>query len=215
MSGVDAEPLGDGLSLSSRPRSRTGQVERITSETSVNVRVDLDGRGEVRCATGVGFFDHMLDQLGRHSGFDLEVEARGDLHVDSHHTVEDVGLALGAALAQALGDKAGLRRYGDTHVPMEEALVRVALDLSGRPYLDFHVPVAATQIGNYDTDLTEEFFMAFTRTGGITMHVRLISGKNPHHIVEAAFKAVARALAEATALDPRRLGKIPSTKGIL
>ncbi|MGH2708460.1 MAG: imidazoleglycerol-phosphate dehydratase HisB [Actinomycetota bacterium] len=212
---MDPEPLSDGLSLSSRPRSRTGQVERITSETSVNVSVDLDGRGEVRCATGVGFFDHMLDQLGRHSGFDLEVEARGDLHVDSHHTVEDVGLALGAALSQALGDKRGLRRYGDTHVPMEEALVRVALDLSGRPYLDFHVPVTATQIGNYDTDLTAEFFTALTRTGGITMHVRLISGKNPHHIVEAVFKAVARALAEATAPDPRRFGEIPSTKGVL
>jgi imidazoleglycerol-phosphate dehydratase len=215
VSGVDAGLLGDGPGLPGRPRSRTGQVERITSETSVNVALDLDGRGEVRCATGVGFFDHMLDQLGRHSGFDLEVEARGDLHVDSHHTVEDVGLALGAALAQALGDKRGLRRYGDAHVPMEEALVRVALDLSGRPYLSFHVPVAATRIGNYDTDLTEEFLTALARTGGITMHVRLLSGKNPHHIVEAVFKGLARALAQATALDPRRLGEIPSTKGVL
>lgn len=195
--------------------SRTAEVERATTETSVVVRLNLDGSGSAKVSTGVGFFDHMLEQLGRHSGFDLEVEARGDLHVDSHHTVEDVGIALGAALGQALGEKKGIRRYGSSLVPMEEALVEVALDLSGRPLLRFRVDVPAEQIGNYDPDLTEEFFTALCRSGGITMHVELRDGKNSHHIVEAVFKAVARALAEATEIDPRRAGEVPSTKGVL
>jgi imidazoleglycerol-phosphate dehydratase len=166
-------------------------------------------------STGVGFFDHMLEQLGRHSGADLLVDASGDLQVDAHHTVEDVGITLGSALAEALGDKRGIRRYGWSAVPMEEALVLVALDLSGRPFLAFDAPVSAEQIGNYDPDLTEEFFVALTRSAGITLHVRLLSGRSPHHIVEGVFKGVAKALAIAVELDPRAAGAIPSTKGML
>jgi imidazoleglycerol-phosphate dehydratase len=193
---------------------RVGEQERKTSETYVRVRVDLDGQGETKVTTGVAFFDHMLDQLGRHSGFDLEVEARGDLEIDSHHTVEDVGIVLGAALTEALSDKKGIRRYGWSIVPMEEALVQVALDLSGRPFLSYEAPVVAEAIGNYDPDLTEEFFVALTRSAGITLHVKLLAGKNSHHIVEAVFKGVAKALAAATEIDPRS-GGVPSTKGVL
>ncbi|GAC1364259.1 MAG: imidazoleglycerol-phosphate dehydratase HisB [Actinomycetota bacterium] len=195
--------------------TRTGQVERTTKETAISIRVNLDGSGACAIATGVGFFDHMLEQLGRHSGIDLAIDAQGDLHVDAHHTVEDVGIALGTALSQAWGDKAGIRRYGWAAVPMEEALVLVALDLSGRPLLAFDAPVPTEQIGNYDPDLTEEFFMALTRSGGITLHVRLLAGRNPHHIVEGVFKAVAKALAIAVEIDPRAGGAIPSTKGVL
>jgi len=198
-----------------RPDARTGEVDRTTKETAIRVRVDLDGTGLAKVATGVGFFDHMLEQLGRHSLIDLTVDAEGDLHVDSHHTVEDVGIALGTALTQALGDKRGIRRYGWAAVPMEEALVLVALDLSGRPFLAFDAPVPTEQIGNYDPDLTEEFFMALTRSGGITLHVRLLSGRNSHHIVEGVFKAVARALRIAVEVDPRGGHEVPSTKGIL
>ena len=198
-----------------RPAARTGEVDRTTKETAIRVRVDLDGTGVAKVATGVGFFDHMLEQLGRHSLIDLTVDAEGDLHVDSHHTVEDVGIALGTALTQALGDKRGIRRYGWAAVPMEEALVLVALDLSGRPFLAFDAPVPAERIGTYDPDLTEEFFMALTRSGGITLHVRLLSGRNSHHIVEGVFKAVARALRIAVEVDPRAAGDVPSTKGIL
>jgi imidazoleglycerol-phosphate dehydratase len=195
--------------------TRSARVERATSETSIRVGLDLDGRGSTKINTGVGFFDHMLEQLGRHSGFDLEVEAVGDLEVDSHHTVEDVGIALGQALKEALADKSGIRRYGAGLVPMEEALVQVALDISGRPHLSFDVEIPAETIGNYDPDLTEEFFTALAREGGLTMHVRLISGRNSHHIVEAVFKALARALDDATRTDPRRQGEVPSTKGVL
>ena len=198
-----------------RPAARAGEVDRTTRETAIRVRVDLDGTGVAKVATGVGFFDHMLEQLGRHSLIDLTVDAEGDLHVDSHHTVEDVGIALGTALTRALGDKRGIRRYGWAAVPMEEALVLVALDLSGRPFLAFDAPVPAEQIGNYDPDLTEEFFMALTRSGGITLHVRLLSGRNSHHIVEGVFKAVARALRIAVEVDPRGGDEVPSTKGIL
>ena len=198
-----------------RPDARTGEVDRTTKETAIRVRVDLDGTGVAKVATGVGFFDHMLEQLGRHSLIDLTVDAEGDLHVDSHHTVEDVGIALGTALTQALGDKRGIRRYGWAAVPMEEALVLVALDLSGRPFLGFDAPVPSEQIGTYDPDLTEEFFMALTRSGGITLHVRLLSGRNSHHIVEGVFKAVAKALRIAVEVDPRAAGEVPSTKGIL
>ena len=194
---------------------RTGEVERTTKETAIRVSVDLDGTGVAKVATGVGFFDHMLEQLGRHSLIDLTIDAEGDLHVDSHHTVEDVGIALGTALTRALGDKRGIRRYGWAAVPMEEALVLVALDLSGRPFLAFDAPVPAERIGTYDPDLTEEFFMALTRSGGITLHVRLLSGRNSHHIVEGVFKAVARALRIAVEVDPRAAGEVPSTKGIL
>ena len=195
--------------------SRSASVERTTKETSIKVRVDLDGTGRTSIATGVGFFDHMLDQLGKHSGFDLEVDASGDLQVDSHHTVEDTGIALGQAISEALAGREGVRRYGDALVPMEEALAQVALDLSGRPLLEFDVEIPAEQIGNYDPDLTQEFFNALTRSAGITLHARLLAGRNSHHIVEAVFKGVARALAEAVTVDPRRGGDIPSTKGRL
>ena len=198
-----------------RPDARTGEVDRTTKETAIRVRVDLDGTGVAKVATGVGFFDHMLEQLGRHSLIDLTVDAEGDLHVDSHHTVEDVGIALGTALTRALGDKRGIRRYGWAAVPMEEALVLVALDLSGRPFLAFDAPVPTERIGTYDPDLTEEFFMALTRSGGITLHVRLLSGRNSHHIVEGVFKAVARALRIAVEVDPKGGDEVPSTKGIL
>ena len=195
--------------------SRTADVDRTTKETAVRVRLDLDGVGTTKIATGVGFFDHMLEQLGRHSGLDLEIDAEGDLTVDSHHTVEDVGIALGTAIGEALGDKRGIRRYGWSAVPMEEALVLVALDLSGRPFLAFDAPVPGEQIGTYDPELTEEFFVALTRSGGITLHVRLLSGRNSHHIVEGVFKAVAKALRIAVELDPRAGGEVPSTKGVL
>jgi len=194
---------------------RTNELERTTSETSISVRLDIDGVGTTEISTGVGFFDHMLEQLGRHAAFNLQVKAKGDLHIDAHHTVEDVGIALGEALKGALGTKRGIRRFGWSIVPMEEALTRVALDLSGRPLLVYDVAVPAEAIGNYDPDLTEEFFTAFTRSAGITLHVKLLAGKNSHHIVESVFKAVARALADAVSVDPNLSSQIPSTKGIL
>lgn len=194
---------------------RQAGLSRQTAETSIKVSLNLDGHGVTSVSTGVGFFDHMLDQLGRHSGFDLEVAAEGDLHIDSHHTVEDVGIVLGTALSQALGDKRGIRRYGWAIVPMEEALVQVALDLSGRPLLAFNIAVPAEAIGNYDPDLTEEFFIAFSRSAGMTLHVNLLAGKNSHHIVEALFKGVAQALSAAVEVDSRRAARIPSTKGTL
>ncbi|HEX2052726.1 MAG TPA: imidazoleglycerol-phosphate dehydratase HisB [Actinomycetota bacterium] len=195
--------------------SRVGEVSRETRETSIKLRLDLDGTGQTAVNTGVGFFDHMLDQLGRHSLIDLEIQATGDLQVDSHHTVEDTGICLGSALTQALGEKKGIRRYGWSLVPMEDALVQVALDLSGRPLLSYQVEVPAETIGNYDPDLTEEFFVALTRTAGMTLHIRLLDGRNSHHIVEGVFKAVAQALAIAVERDPRRGDAIPSTKGTL
>lgn len=201
--------------MSAPEEPRTATVDRVTRETKISVQLNVDGTGETSIETGVGFFDHMLDQLGRHARLDLTIHAEGDLHVDSHHTVEDVGIALGTALSQALGDKRGIRRYGWATVPMEEALILVALDLSGRPLLAYDAPVPTEQIGNYDPDLTEEFFMALTRTGGITLHVRLLAGRNPHHIVEGVFKAVAKALAIAVEIDPCAAGTVPSTKGVL
>lgn len=193
---------------------RRAVVERKTTETDVHVALDLDGN-DVSAATGIPFFDHMLDQLGRHARLGLDVAATGDLEVDAHHTVEDVGIAFGSALAEALGDKAGIRRYGDALVPMEEALAQVALDLSGRPLLVYDAAIPAEQIGQYETVLTEEFLQAFARSGGVTLHVRLVSGRNAHHCVEAIFKALAQALGDAVALDPRASGQIPSTKGVL
>jgi imidazoleglycerol-phosphate dehydratase len=189
-------------------------VTRKTSETSVEVKLDLDG-GDVSASTGVPFFDHMLDQLGRHGRLGLAVTASGDLEIDAHHTVEDTGIALGEALTQALGDKRGIRRYGDALVPMEEALAQVALDISGRPLLVYGAAIPAEAIGQYDTVLTEEFLQAFVRTGGLTLHVRLVAGRNAHHCVEAIFKALARALGDAVSIDPRSSGEIPSTKGTL
>jgi imidazoleglycerol-phosphate dehydratase len=194
--------------------SRAATVERATAETSITIFIDLDG-GDTSASTGVPFFDHMLDQLGRHARLGLDVRATGDLEIDAHHTVEDVGVALGDALRQAVGDKRGIRRYGDALVPMEEALAQVALDISGRPLLVYDADVPAEAIGQYDTILTEEFLQALVRSGGLTLHVRLLTGKNPHHCVEAIFKALARAIGEAVSIDPRGADEIPSTKGVL
>ena len=194
---------------------RVGEVERTTRETTLRVRLVLDGGGAADVSTGIGFLDHMLEALARHALLDLTVRGSGDLHVDGHHTVEDTGIAVGQALASALGDRAGTRRYGDALVPLDEALVRAVVDLSGRPYLSYHIEIAKWQmLGDYDVFLTPEFFRALVTNAGITCHLDLIRGDNPHHIVEAAFKAFARALDQAAALDPRVTG-VPSTKGML
>ena len=194
---------------------RTATITRKTAETDITVEINLDGAGAYDNETGVGFFDHMLDQLARHSLIDLTVRAAGDLHIDDHHTVEDTGIALGQALTKALGDKRGIRRYGACHLPMDDALVRAALDLSARPYLVWNVAMPTAKIGSFDTDLVREFFQAFSTNGGITLHVDALHGINSHHIAEAAFKAVARSLREAMETDPRKGDDIPSTKGAL
>jgi imidazoleglycerol-phosphate dehydratase len=195
--------------------SRVAEVTRTTKETDLRVRIDLDGRGEARVKTGIGFFDHMLEALARHGLLDLTVEARGDLHVDGHHTVEDTGIVLGQAIAKALGDRAGIRRYADAMVPLDEALVRCVMDVSGRPYLWYQIEIPKWQmLGDYDVFLTPEFFRALALNAGLTVHLDLMRGDNPHHIVEAAFKAFARALDAATTQDPRVTG-VPSTKGTL
>ena len=194
---------------------RRATVTRTTAETDISVTLDLDGTGRYDNATGVGFFDHMLDQLSRHSLIDLTVRARGDLHIDDHHTVEDTGIAIGQALAQALGDKRGIRRYGACILPMDDARVMAALDLSARPWLGWSLDLPTQKIGSFDTELVREFFQALATHGGITLHVEKQAGINSHHIVEAAFKAVARALREALETDPRKADAIPSTKGAL
>lgn len=194
---------------------RKAEVSRSTSETRLTVKIDLDGTGRHDARTGVGFFDHMLDQLARHALIDIEVRAEGDLHIDDHHTVEDVGIALGRALAEALGDKRGIRRYGSCHLAMDEALVRAALDLSGRPFLVWKVAFPSPKIGTFDTELVREFFTAFAMNARMTLNVALLDGENSHHIAEAAFKAVAQALRAAVEPDPRRAGEVPSTKGTL
>ena len=194
---------------------RSATITRKTAETDISVTVDLDGTGQYDTATGVGFFDHMLDQLVRHGLIDMTVRAVGDLHIDDHHTVEDVGIALGQALARAMGDKRGIRRYGSCLLPMDDALVRAALDLSGRPYLVWAVDFPTAKIGTFDTELVREFFQALASHGGITLHVERLAGINSHHIAEAAFKAVARALRDALEPDPRKGDAIPSTKGSL
>ena len=195
--------------------SRTGRVERETAESSVLVEVDLDGSGRTDVQTGIPFYDHMLAQLGKHGGFDLTVRTKGDLEVDAHHTVEDTAIALGEAFRRALGDKAGLRRFGDALVPLDEALVRAVVDVSGRPFLHYAIEIPKWQmLGDYDVFLTPEFFRALVLNAGLTAHLDLVRGDNPHHIVEATFKAFARALDAATALDPRVKG-VPSTKGVL
>ncbi len=194
---------------------RRAEISRKTAETEITVRVDLDGTGRHENRTGVGFFDHMLDQLARHSLIDIEVAGSGDLHIDDHHTVEDVGLALGQAIAQAVGDKRGIRRYGACLLPMDEALVRAALDVSGRPYLVWDVSFASTRIGAFDTELVREFFTAFAMRAGLTLNVACLTGANSHHIAEACFKSVARALRDALEIDPRIQGAVPSTKGSL
>ncbi len=194
---------------------RRADVTRDTAETRIAVSVDLDGTGARDIRTGVGFFDHMLEQLARHSLIDMTISADGDRHIDDHHTVEDVGIALGRAVAQAVGDKAGIRRYGACLLPMDEALTRAALDLSGRPFLVWSLPFPTEKIGAFDTQLVREFFTAFAMQGGITLHVEGLAGANSHHIAETAFKAVARALREAVEPDLRAAGAIPSTKGTL
>ena len=194
---------------------RKAKVIRKTAETDITVTVDLDGTGACTASTGVGFFDHMLDQLARHSLIDIALSAKGDLHIDDHHTVEDCGIALGQALTEALGDKAGIRRYGHFNLAMDDAQIACALDLSGRPYLIWNVTFPTAQIGSFDTELVREFFQALSTHGGITLHVDKLHGLNSHHIAEATFKAVARALRDAAESDPRRTGVIPSTKGTL
>lgn len=194
---------------------RRAKITRKTAETDISVEIDLDGTGSYDNQTGVGFFDHMLDQLARHSLIDMKVRTKGDLHIDDHHAVEDTGIALGQALAKALGDKKGIRRYGACLLPMDDALVRAALDLSGRPYLVWSVELPTAKIGTFDTELVREFFQAFSTHGGITLHVDALHGINSHHIAEAGFKAVARALREAVETDPRKADAIPSTKGAL
>ena len=196
------------------PSPRRASLSRATNETSISIDLSLD-EGPVEASTAVPFFDHMLEQLGRHARLGLVVKATGDLDVDAHHTVEDTGIVLGAALTEALGDKRGIRRYGDALVPMEEALVQVALDLSGRPLLVYDAPIPFESVGQYDTTLTEEFLQALVRSAGLTLHVKLLAGRNAHHMVEAVFKAVARALGDAVSLDARAGNSVPSTKGVL
>ncbi len=194
---------------------RSASITRTTHETAISVEIDLDGTGRYDNRTGVGFFDHMLDQLSRHSLIDMTVRAEGDLHIDDHHTVEDTGIALGQALNAALGDKKGIRRYGECHLPMDDSLVRAALDLSGRPYLVWNLEMPTPKIGNFDTELVREFFQALTTHGKMTLHVDRLHGFNSHHLAESAFKAVARALRMAVETDPRKADAIPSTKGAL
>ncbi|MEM9716219.1 MAG: imidazoleglycerol-phosphate dehydratase HisB [Pseudomonadota bacterium] len=194
---------------------RKAEISRETAETKISVSVNLDGTGVYDNQTGVGFFDHMLDQLARHALIDMTVRATGDLHIDDHHTVEDVGIALGQALAQAVGDKKGIRRYGDCTLVMDEARVLAALDISGRPFLVWDVDIPMPKIGTFDTELVREFFTAFAMQSGLTLHVSKQAGFNSHHIVEASFKAVARALRVALETDPRRADAVPSTKGTL
>lgn len=194
---------------------RQGKIERATTETAVAVSVDLDGGGRYQVATGIGFLDHMLEQLSRHSLIDLMVEAKGDLHIDAHHTTEDVGIALGQAVARALGERKGIRRYGSAYVPMDETLTRVALDLSNRPYLVWKVAFSRDRLGTLDTELVREWFQAFAQAAGVTLHVECLYGENDHHIAESCFKALARALREAVEIDPRKADAVPSTKGTL
>jgi len=194
---------------------RQGAITRKTKETAIEASVWLDGVGKADVNTGVGFFDHMLDQLARHSLIDIRVVAEGDLHIDDHHTVEDVGIALGQALSMAMGDKRGLFRYADCLLPMDETLTRVALDLSGRPFLVFKADFPTEKIGTFDTQLVREFFQAFAMNGGLTLHVENLYGANSHHIAESCFKGVARALGAALAIDPRQADRVPSTKGAL
>ncbi len=194
---------------------REASIARKTTETEIDVRIRLDGEGRYSISTGVGFLDHMLEQLARHGLVDLDLAAKGDLHIDAHHTTEDTGIAVGQAVSAALGDRKGIRRYGHAYVPMDEALVRVALDLSNRPYLIWHVDLPAQKLGTLDTELFREWFQAFAQHAGATLHVECLYGTNTHHIVEACFKALARALRIAAEIDPRRSDAVPSTKGSL
>ena len=194
---------------------RRAKVKRTTKETDIAVAVDLDGSGTSSISTGIGFLDHMLDLLARHSRIDITVDAKGDLHIDHHHTTEDVGIALGQAVKKALGDMKGITRYADVHVPMDEALTRVAIDVSGRPFLVFKATFVRDKVGAFDTELVQEWFQAFATNAGVTLHVETLYGTNDHHIAESCFKALARALRAAFAIDPRAAGEVPSTKGSL
>ena len=194
---------------------RTGTVHRSTNETSIDVTVNLDGTGLYSVSTGIGFLDHMLEQLSRHSLIDLTVKAVGDLHIDQHHTTEDTGLAIGEAIAKALGDKRGIVRYGSAYAPMDETLTRVALDISGRPYFVWNAAFTTPRLGEWDTELIEHWFHSFSQTAGLTLHVECLYGQNNHHIVESCYKALARALRQAVEIDPRKADSIPSTKGVL
>ncbi len=194
---------------------RQATISRRTKETQISASVDLDGTGAFDIVTGVGFLDHMLEQLARHALMDIKLEAKGDLHIDFHHTTEDVGIVLGQAVAKALGDKQGITRYADVHLPMDEALTRVALDVSGRPFLVWNVTFTQPKIGEMDTELFREFFQAFAQNAGITLHIENLYGANNHHIAETCFKGVARALRAAVTLDARQAGRVPSTKGML
>lgn len=194
---------------------RTGSIHRKTSETSIDVELNLDGTGSYDVSTGIGFLDHMLEQLSRHSLIDLHVRAVGDLHIDQHHTSEDCGIAIGEALLQALGEKRGITRYGSALAPMDETLTRCALDISGRPYLVWNVALTMPRVGEWDSELIEHWFQSFAMAAGITLHVETLYGSNNHHIVESCFKALARALRQAVEIDPRKAGAIPSTKGLL
>ena len=194
---------------------RTAEVSRNTAETRITVRLNLDGTGQARLSTGIGFFDHMLDQIARHGLIDLDIQAEGDLHIDGHHTVEDVGITFGQAIAQAVGDKKGIRRYGHAYVPLDEALSRVVIDFSDRPGLVQHVPFKSGMIGSFDTQLMHEFFQGFVNHAFVTLHIDNLKGENAHHQAETVFKAFARALRAALELDPRAAGTIPSTKGSL
>ena len=195
--------------------ARIAEVQRNTKETQIRVRVDLDGSGQAKLSTGIGFFDHMLDQVARHGLIDLEIDAQGDLHIDGHHTVEDVGITLGQAVAKAVGDKAGLTRYGHAYVPLDEALSRVVIDFSGRPGLHMRVPFKSGMVGGFDTQLAFEFFQGFSNHALVTLHIDNLFGDNAHHQCETVFKAFARALRMALAPDPRSAGIVPSTKGSL
>src|SRR4051812_45998948 len=194
---------------------REAVVSRNTAETQITVRVNLDGTGQAKLATGIGFFDHMLDQIARHGLIDLQIEAKGDLHIDAHHTVEDVGITLGQAFAKAIGDKKGIRRYGHAYVPLDEALSRVVIDFSGRPGLEYHVPFTRSMIGGFDVDLAHEFFQGFVNHALVSVHIDNLRGVNAHHQCETVFKAFGRALRMAAELDARSAGTIPSTKGSL
>ncbi len=195
--------------------NRTGTVDRKTKETAISVAVDLDGSGRSQISTGIGFLDHMLDQLSRHSLIDLTVKAKGDLHIDFHHTTEDTGICIGEAVAKALGDRKGIRRWGEATVPMDETLTRVALDASNRPYLIWKVTFSKPKLGEMDTELFKEWFQAFAQNAGLTLHIENLYGENNHHIVESCFKGLARALRQAIEIDPRKSDAIPSTKGVL
>ena len=194
---------------------RTAKLSRATKETRIDVEIAIDGTGKVDISTGIGFFDHMLEQLARHSLMDIAIKAKGDLHIDAHHTVEDTGIALGQALRQAMGELRGITRYADALLPMDETLTRVAVDVSGRPFLVFRTTFHTPKIGDFDTQLVREFFQAFAINGGLTLHIETLYGANSHHIAESCFKGVARALGAALAIDPRQASRVPSTKGAL